>query len=577
MPALLKVENLKIYFAGKEGPNKAVDGVSFTIGHGETIGIVGESGSGKSVTALSILRLLQEDKLLHYSGKMIWQENEKEPPVDLLQTPQPSMMAYRGRQIGMIFQDPKSAFNPILTCGDQVLEALQIANPKLNAPKEHILSWFEKVRLPNPQRIFDAFPHQLSGGQLQRVGLVMAMIMAPKLILADEPTTALDVTTQKEILELFQQVQLDLKSSALFISHDFGVIAQLAQRVVVMYQGKIVETGETKQILHAPKHPYTQALLACRPLLRERRFRLPTIRDFFDQEEIPSSSLFDQPRFSPISDQFTKEREDLLYQHPPILTVDQLSIAYPLGRRFFWQKPRKLLAVSEASLALFPGEILGLVGESGSGKTSLGKAIVGLIRPTKGQLQYRNSSLWGDDRQENQRNRKEIQMVFQNPYASLNPSMTIGQAIMEPMKVHGIGDHAKHRIEKAVELLEMVGLTADHLHRFPYAFSGGQRQRIAIARALAVQPKLLICDEAVSALDVSVQAQILNLLADLANKLQLTYLFISHDLSVIRFLCDRVVVMKQGQIVETGLNEAIFSAPQHPYTKNLLAAIPTIE
>ena len=574
MQALLKVENLKVSFKGKEGVHQAVDGVSFSVNVGETVGIVGESGSGKSVTALSILRLLQESQLAHFSGNLWWKDHEDY--VDLMQLSQQSMTNYRGRRIGMIFQDPKSTFNPILTCGAQVMEALLIATPTHHNPKEAILSWFEKVNLPDPSRIYQAYPHQLSGGQLQRVGLVMAMVMSPQLILADEPTTALDVTTQKEILSIFQEVQSTIQSSALFISHDFGVIAQLAQRVLVMYKGKIVEAGETKQLLQTPRHPYTKALLACRPLLKERRLRLPTINDFLPPKDNDSTNPLDHPRFLPVTNQQRREKEALLYQGPPVLKVDQLTIEYPLGRRFIWQKPQKLTAVSSASLTLFPGEILGLVGESGSGKTSLGKAIVGLIPPTKGKITYLDLPLWDDDQQANQKNRKDIQMVFQNPYASLNPSMTIGQAIMEPMQIHGIANDPNERTQRAVALLEMVGLTADHFNRYPYAFSGGQRQRIAIARALAVEPKLLICDESVSALDVSVQAQILNLLADLAEQLQLTYLFISHDLAVIRFLCDRIIVMQQGQIVETGMNEAIFANPQHPYTKKLLAAIPTI-
>jgi len=551
--SLLNVQDLHIQFALPEQTIEAVKDVTFNIQKGEVVGVVGESGSGKSVTALSILQLLA--KTAKVEGQ-IWHTKEN-PKTNLLQISSKAIQKYRGNIIGMIFQEPMSSLNPLFRCGEQIVEALQ-THQKVDqtTAKQVTLDWFEKVQLTDLERIFNAYPHQLSGGQQQRVMIAMAMCCEPDLLIADEPTTALDVQVQKAILKLLKTLQEEQQMSILFISHDLGVVAELADKVVVVREGKVVEAGEVKQIFEQPRHPYTKGLLACRPPLDRKLYRLPTIQDFEEGKVVNLEAVDSQS----VEKGVLKEN---------IWIVNQLSTWFPNEKNIFGYAKSYVKAVDEVSFEIQKGETLALVGESGSGKTTLGRSILRLVEPQSGELNFKGQNLMKLSTKELRKLRQQIQIIFQNPYASLNPRKPIGYAIIEPMKVPGI----PYNKEKGIELLEKVGLQADHFTRYPHEFSGGQRQRICIARALALNPKFIVCDECVSALDVSVQAQILNLLKDLQEEFNLSYLFITHDLSVVRFIADRILVMKLGKIVERGQTNEIFENPQEVYTRKLLEAV----
>jgi len=564
MSKILEIKDLVIDFHSERGATRAVDGLSLHLDRGETLGIVGESGSGKSVTALSVMRLLPQPAAKMTRGE-IWYDTGN-APVNLLTLPDPAMQRIRGADIAMIFQEPMTSLNPVFRCGHQVTEALQL-HRKLNfsAAKEVTLQLFEQVKLPDPARIFNAYPHQISGGQKQRVMIAMAMSCNPQILIADEPTTALDVTVQKTILELMRELKEASGLSMLFISHDLGVISEICDRVAVMFQGKIVEEGQAEQILHAPEHPYTRGLVACRPSLRRRLYRMPTVADFLENK------VFEAKVVSPAE---TTARQAALYAQKPVLEVKNVVVRYPKKKNWLGNPVDWLHAVNDVSFEVFSGETFGLAGESGCGKTTLGRSIARLTDAHAGEVWYKGVDLQQLNAEALQPYRREIQVVFQDPYASLNPRMTIGDAIVEPMQVHRIHENAGARRDKTVELLETVGLQADHFHRYPHEFSGGQRQRICVARALALQPRLLICDEMVSALDVSVQATVLNLLMDLREKFGLTYLFISHDLSVIKQMCDRLLIMNQGKIEEIGFPDQVYLNPEKEYVRRLIEAIP---
>ena len=579
---LLEVKGLQTQFHTRAGTVRAVDGISFTVNKGEAIGIVGESGSGKSVSALSIMRLIDQPGFI--AGGAINFHSKQFGEVDLTQVPSPLMRKIRGNEISMIFQEPMSSLNPVYTCGDQVMESLllhQQVNSKV--AKERTLELFQKVKLPQPEVAFDAYPHQLSGGQKQRVMIAMALSCNPQLLIADEPTTALDVTVQSNILKLFAEFRQELQTSVVFITHDLGVIAEVADRVLVMYQGKIVEEGPIWDIFSNPKHPYTKGLLACRPRLDMKLKVLPTVSDFMgvdaeglltEKKSYKYNSVGEALLFNVQSQAEIEQHQKALLQKKPLLEVRNLKTYFSDGGSWFSRKKEVVKAVDDVSFEVYPGETLGLVGESGCGKTTLGRSLLRLIEPTAGEIYFEGKRINGLKEKEMRRLRSEMQIVFQDPYASLNPRHTIGRAIMEPMKIHGVLANEQQRKEKVMYLLERVNLKPDYFNRYPHEFSGGQRQRICIARTLALEPKFIICDESVSALDVSVQAQVLNLLNELKQDFGLTYIFISHDLSVIKFIADRVLVMNNGRLVEAGYPEQIYENPQEAYTKTLIEAIP---
>lgn len=579
---LLEVRNLCTYFKTDEGIAKAVDNISFTLYRGETVGIVGESGSGKSVTCLSILQLIAQPPG-YISGEILYHQTD-DSVVDLVQISTADMRHYRGNDIAMIFQEPMTSLNPVFTCGDQVMEAILLHQKGSKATaKAKTLELFEQVQLPDPARVFDAYPHQLSGGQKQRVMIAMALSCNPQILIADEPTTALDVTVQKRILELMEQLRLDIDASVVFITHDLGVIAEIADRVLVMYKGHIVEEGSVLQIFTEPKHPYTKSLLACRPPLKDRLRRLPVVSDFMTiktNEEGTTELLAKSVSMEALIEQYkipsleTQQRVGQLLQQKPILEVNHLKTYFPTTFNF-WGKPKTWLkAVDDVSFEVYPGETLGLVGESGCGKTTLGRTILRLTQATSGKVLFEGQNILEMDAKGLKALRRDVQIIFQDPYSSLNPRMTIGNAIMEPMRLHGLMNNDQERKEQVLHLLEKVSLAPKHFNRYPHEFSGGQRQRICIARALALRPRFIICDESVSALDVSVQAQVLNLLLKLREEFGLTYIFISHDLSVVKFMSDRILVMKDGKIEELGTADAIYHHPKQAYTQQLISAIP---
>ncbi len=478
------------------------------------------------------------------------------------------MRAYRGAEIAMIFQEPMSSLNPVFRCGMQVTEALQLhQNLSFSEAKSKTLHLFEQVKLPDPLRIFNAYPHEISGGQKQRVMIAMAMSCLPAILIADEPTTALDVTVQKAILDLMRNLRDENGLSMLFISHDLGVISEICDRVAVMYQGNVVETGTVQEIMTDPKHPYTKGLLASRPSLHQKVHHLPTVQDFLEDHLVKVA-----PRV--VTDLETAERRKRLYRPEPLLKVENISVQFPAQKNWLGNPIRWKQAVDQVSFDVFEGETFGLAGESGCGKTTLGRAIARLTPAHAGKVWYRNQELSALNETAFRPFRKEIQVIFQDPYASLNPRMRIGAAIQEPMEVHGLQANKQARKDKVIELLETVGLEAAHYDRYPHEFSGGQRQRICIARALALEPRFIICDEIVSALDVSVQATVLNLLLDLQSQFGLTYLFISHDLSVIHQMCDRLMVMDNGKVEAIGFPNELFAASDQPFVQRLVDAVP---
>ena len=571
---LLEVKNLVTQFKTDEGMFQAIKGISFTLHRGETLGIVGESGSGKSVTSLSIMRLIDSPPGKISEGEIIYHPLEGKP-VDLLKLTEKEMRHYRGNELAMIFQEPMTSLNPVFTCGNQVMEAI-LLHQKVDptTEKKITLELFEKVQLPDPSRIFASYPHQLSGGQKQRVMIAMAMSCNPDVLIADEPTTALDVTVQKTILQLMNDLKKSIEASIIFITHDLGVIAEIADRVLVMYKGKIVEQGNTQQIFSHPQHPYTKGLLGCRPPLEQRLKRLPVVADFMEVKGDIITEKNNSFVKSIVGDDETKARLQALTQSKPLLSVRNLNTWFPSKKNIFGKPLSWVKAVNDVSLDVYPGETLGLVGESGCGKTTLGRSILRLIEPTSGSVIYNGKDVVAMDSSELRALRKDMQIIFQDPYSSLNPRMSIGQAILEPMKVHRLHDNDNQRKEKVMQLLKEVGLEEKHFHRYPHEFSGGQRQRVCIARALSVEPKFIICDESVSALDVSVQAQVLNLLLDLRDNYGFSYIFISHDLSVVKFISDRMIVMNKGKIVEVGAADDIYNQPKDPYTLQLIDAIP---
>ncbi len=568
MPApLLQIRNLHVSFRRDGRWNEAVHGIDLDVFAGKTLGLVGESGSGKSVSSLAVMRLLNERVSRIDSDSILIEGDE------IKHFTERQMAEVRGKRIAMIFQEPMTSLNPVYKCGFQVSEMIrQHEDVSKVEAKKRVIDLFKQVMLPRPESIYDSYPHELSGGQKQRVMIAMAIACHPKLLIADEPTTALDVTVQLEILKLLRKLQAETGMGMIFITHDLGVVAEIADDVAVMHDGEILERGTVQQILSHPQHPYTQGLLACRPPMNIRLKRLPIVKEFLDgqwhggKEQI----LHDLQ----ISDEERQAHLKQLYSQEPLLKVEHLKTWYPLRKGVFSRVYGHVKAVDDVSLEVYEGETLGLVGESGCGKTTLGRSILRLAEPTSGKIWFDGIEVTALKGQALRDFRKQAQIVFQDPYSSLNPRITIGDAISEPMIVHDIEtDRARCR-NRVCDLLEQVGLQAEHYDRYPHEFSGGQRQRICIARALAVSPRLIICDESVSALDVSVQAQVLNLLNRLKEERHLTYIFISHDLSVVRFMSDRVVVMYNGQPVEINEADALFEHPLNAYTKKLIDALP---
>lgn len=558
---LLSVHQLSIDFHTKNETVHAVKNISFVLNKGETLGIVGESGSGKSVTSLSIMRLISNPGKIS-SGSINFNGQ------DLIKASEDEMRSIRGSKIAMIFQEPMTSLNPVMRCGQQVAEAL-ILHKKLSKSEARLktLELFREVKLPRPEQIFDSYPHQISGGQKQRVMIAMALSCNPEILIADEPTTALDVTVQKSILELLKQLQEKYNMSIIFITHDLGVIAEVADRVLVMYQGEVVEEAKVKDIFKNAKHPYTKGLIACRPQLKNNLSRLPTIADFMNSDDGFSPEKF-------IKSLTKQANESDLTEKKLLLEIEGLSTFFPIKSGFFNRAKSFVKAVDGVSLKVFESETLGLVGESGCGKTTLGRTILRLINPSAGQVLYKGVDVASLKPKQLRALRKEMQIIFQDPYSSLNPRKTIGNAIMEPMKVHRLYKNDQERELETRNLMEKVQLESSMFHRYPHELSGGQRQRVCIARALSLNPKFIICDESVSALDVSVQAQILNLLNDLKRELKFTYIFISHDLSVVKFMADRIAVMQNGKIVEIGTTQEVYDNPKTEYTKTLIAAVP---
>ncbi len=564
---ILDIKNLGISFRNEEGWNKAVDNVSFSVGKGETIGIVGESGSGKSVTSLSMLQLLPPKMSRIDSGSIIYHDNGTE--FDLLKIKESEIRKIRGNRIAMIFQEPMTSLNPVMRCGKQITESVMLhLNYTKEQAKEYTLKLFRDVLIPNPEYAFTAYPHQLSGGQKQRVMIAMAISCSPDVIIADEPTTALDVTVQNSVLKLLKDLQKKLALSLIFISHDLGVISEIADRVLVMNKGVIVEQNKSQEIFSNPQHPYTKGLMACRPPLSVRPLRLITVSDF-------TEAIGNKPPQLEIETHGAREqRHSQLYENEPFLRVNNLSVRFQLPKPIFQKEKAHFVAVDNVSFDVYRGETLGLVGESGCGKTTLGRALLRLNEPSEGSISYGGEEFTQLKPKELRERRKKIQIIFQDPYSSLNPRIAIGQAIMEPLVAHNIYAGYKERKQKVLELLERVNLQPEYFNRYPHQFSGGQRQRICIARALILNPEFVICDESVSALDVSVQAQVLNLLNDLKKEFGFTYIFISHDLSVVRYMSDRIMVMKSGRIIEEGDADTIYEHPGQEYTKQLIEAIP---
>ena len=555
---LLTVENLSISFFKDDLESKIIKNISFHINSEEITAIVGESGSGKSISSLALMGLLPKSISKITSGSILFEGK------DLVKLSDKEFQDIRGNEIAMIFQEPMSSLNPSMRCGRQVEEILKqhlnLSGPEI---RSEVLELFEKVKLPNPKRIFKAYPHEISGGQKQRVMIAMAIACQPKLLIADEPTTALDVTVQKEILTLLKSIQEETKMSILFISHDLSLVSELADNVLVMYKGEIVEQGSTNTIFNRPKHNYTKALIAARPSTEFRLKQLPTISDFM-ADEVNTAVISKEDRT-----QFHKK----LYAQEPLLEIIDVEKAY-ISKKGLFTKPTVFKAVDGVSFKVYPGETIGLVGESGCGKSTLGNAILQLDKATSGIIKYKGKDITELKAKALRSLRKDIQIIFQDPFASLNPRLTVGNAIMEPMEVHNIGTSKHERKEKVLSILTKVGLDEASFYKYPHEFSGGQRQRIGIARTIALEPQLIVCDESVSALDISVQAQVLNLLNDLKSQFGFTYIFISHDLAVVKYMADQLLVMNQGKIEESGDADDIYASPEKEYTKKLIHAIP---
>lgn len=563
---LLTIKNLSIDFVSESGTTSALKNIFLSVNRSEIFAIVGESGSGKSVTALSILQLLSKTATFK-SGEIIFSEDGKNE-INLVTLPNKELQKTRGNKIAMIFQEPMTSLNPVFTCGDQVAESLQL-HKKITSgeAKQQAIEWLRKVKLPEPEKVFSKYPHQLSGGQKQRVMIAMAMCCKPSLLICDEPTTALDVTVQKNILQLIKELQDEQKMGVIFITHDLGVVSEIADKIAVMYKGQIVETNSIKEIFTNPQHPYTKGLLACRPIFHKKGERLPVVSDFLETAD-------NSPQTTVKSSKLNTATVARGQSSAVLLSVKNLSVWFPVKKNLFGKSLSFTKAVDDISFDVIKGETLGLVGESGCGKTTLGRTLLRLIEPTAGSIIYNGDDLTKKNIDEIKPLRKDIQLVFQDPYSSLNPRLTIGSAISEPLKVHGQYRTEKQRKEKVIDLLEKVDLAPGHYDRYPHEFSGGQRQRIVIARALALNPSFIICDEPVSALDVSVQAQVLNLLSDIKKEFGFTTIFISHDLGVVRYISDRIMVMHKGKIVEQGAADEVYYHPKNEYTKNLIASIP---
>ncbi|QDU40396.1 Glutathione import ATP-binding protein GsiA [Maioricimonas rarisocia] len=597
-PTLIDIRGLKTTFDTEDGIVRAVDDLSLAIREGHTLGLVGESGSGKSVTSLSIMRLLPEASASIDAGEISFLGK------DLVRLPRRAMQSIRGRDISMIFQEPGTSLNPVFRVGKQVMEAI-VLHQKVSKKeaRKRTIELFREVGIPEPERHIDSFPHEMSGGQKQRVMIAMALSCNPRLLIADEPTTALDVTIQKQILDLIRKLRDERGMSILFITHDLGVIGEIADDVAVMFRGKLVESGPVEQIFANPQHPYTKGLLACRPQLETTYKRLPTVADFMDATSQPDGSwkIVEKPLTEERLEQLCSTgRGRLLHPKPeleaighpwdetkhaadttavpdgqaPLLAIRDLKVYYPIKQGIFRHTVGHVKAVDGISFNVYRGQTLGLVGESGCGKTTTGRAIVRLTHITDGHILFDGEDVAEMHGKPLRRMRSRMQIIFQDPYSSLNPRMTVEAMLLEAMGLHGVGRTRQQRRDRAVGLLEEVGLEAMHLRRYPHEFSGGQRQRLSIARALAVEPEFIICDESVSALDVSVQAQVLNLLNELQEQHGLTYIFISHDLSVVKFMSDMMAVMNEGKIVEFGPSENIYANPREDYTKRLISSIP---
>lgn len=562
-PIVLTVTDLKLSFPSKTNDDFiAVNSISFEMLEGKTLAIVGESGSGKSLTALALMGLQPKTALIN--GQINLLVDDK--PLDLTNLNSHQWENIRGKAMGMVFQEPMSSLNPVMKIGKQLAEVIS-THQKITQKqaRQQAIYWLQQVRLPTPEKLYYRYPHELSGGQKQRVMIAMAMCNAPVLLIADEPTTALDATVQQDIIQLMANLQKQAQTAMIFITHDLALAAAIADDVLVMYRGAVVEYGAALQVLKTPKHPYTKALLSCKPSPNNKGKQLPIVADFMQEggkENIDDNN----------SSTLTKPKQ--LIEPATLLKVNNLKVWFAESKDWIGRPQQYFKAVDDVSFELKKGAVLGLVGESGCGKSTLSRSLLGLLPSNAGEIIFNEQDITSYNATQWRQLRRKIQMIFQDPYASLNPRINIGDVLMEPMKVHGIVPNYQLQKE-ALRLLNIVQLPADSMKRYPHQFSGGQRQRIGIARALALKPELIICDESVSALDVSVQAQILNLLKALQNEFELSYLFISHDLSVVHYISDKVIVMQAGKIVEQGDAEQVLMRPTHSYTQKLIAAMPS--